>query len=147
MDSKGAKLRMLVGRASESPLFWPLAGRRLTSRKLAKEVGGSIFVEDGDLWWVLYGNVEIPGASDLVGFCSLRIGNKRAEFRTDFVEEAHRNKGNYTQLFAARFDYAQRHFPDLVLQVVTRHPAVARLTEIYSMEPVSQRGSFTVYRR
>jgi GNAT superfamily N-acetyltransferase len=84
--------------ANHQPGFYALLGPYLSRRNIVADLGGSVWDDDGKTWYV----AMVTGGA-VAGFCAaLATGERQARYASDYVLPAHRRRGVYRDLFAAR---------------------------------------------
>ena len=82
--------------------FYALLGPVLSRRDIERELGARVHDDDGKVWFVAVDGRE------LLGFCAALGTPRSVRLVSDYVLPAHRGRGVYRQLFAARL----AHYPD-----------------------------------
>ena len=76
--------------------FYPTLGSFLSKRNIVKELGNSVWDDDGKIWYVALDENAVAG------FVAAIDSGKSVTFCSDYVLPKHRNEGVYSALFSAR---------------------------------------------
>ncbi|HET9893646.1 MAG TPA: ParB/RepB/Spo0J family partition protein [Streptosporangiaceae bacterium] len=124
----------VVALTNEHPEFYRLIGPFLSRREIERETGGRLYDEDGKTWFAAISD------GNVVGVCAAVPGAVTI-YQSDYVLPAHRGRGAYRALSAAR----AAAFPGRARAVCTAASLAAYLAG--GFRETRRKGRFTVVER
>lgn len=125
-----------VEMTNEHPDFYRLVGPFLSRRAIAGELGYPVWDDDDKRWWV-----ALDGPT-VLGFVALRPESGKTILTSAYVLPAHRKRGVYRQLFAARLAAAEALGRPIESTVMA---AAAPAFEAAGFTRVRSRGRYVTY--
>jgi len=121
------------------PDFYPLVGPFLSRRAIVREIGGTIWDDDGKIW-------HIAAREDMaVAVSAIQINQQQATLKSAYVVPDARRQGIYQRLLQARLDYARQIGVQCV--VTTANSAARSLLERAGFRVQKTKGGFCSMRK
>jgi hypothetical protein len=127
-----------------------MMGPYLTSRDVHKEFNNLIFDDADTVWFILFmkGGRGVPDHESVVGFCSARVTEAKAELHYDYVREQYREKKySADMLVKIRKQYLEQNHPDLPQEAATKDKGLIERLRVIGFKTDKKRGAFTVLRK